>query len=136
MESNLNQLKLQAEIEMKKLEMESSAREVASKSIGKYGLAYITLIILIGVGSSAFLPEAAITAVMTMVGGALVALISMLQGITGTQEKEEKPEIKIIHDLVSRLDTKEDPMRVTVEGDRVTVTKGDDTVTAKTTQKE
>lgn len=135
MEPNLNQLKLQAEIEMNKLESQSSAREVASKSIGKYGLAYITLIILIGVGSSAFLPEASITAVMTMVGGALVALISMLQGITGTQEKEEKPEIKIIQDLVNRLDTKEEPMRVTVEGDRVTVTKGDDTVTAKT-QKE
>ena len=49
-----------------------TAKEVAGKSIGKYGLMYITLIVLIGVGSSYFLPEAAITAVMTMIGGALL----------------------------------------------------------------
>jgi len=34
-----------------------TAKEVAGKSIGRYGLGYITGIVLIGVGASAFLPE-------------------------------------------------------------------------------
>lgn len=108
-----------------------SAKEVAGKSIGKHGLAYITAIILIGVVSSAFLSESAITAVMTMVGGALVALINMMNGIAGTVEKQDKPEFKVIQDLVDRLDQKEPPMAVTVDGEKVTVTKGSDSITTK-----
>lgn len=111
--------------------MNDTAKEVAGKSIGKYGLAYITVIILIGVVSSAFLSESAITAVMTMVGGALVALINMMNGIAGTVEKQEKPEFKVIQDLVDRLDQKEPPMSVTIDGEKVTVTKGDDSITTK-----
>lgn len=61
-----------------------TAKEVAGKSIGRFGLFYITLIVLIGVGSSYFLSDSAITAVMTMIGGALVALINMMNGIAGT----------------------------------------------------
>jgi len=108
-----------------------SAKEVAGKSIGRYGLVYITLIVLIGVGSSYFLTESAITAVMTMVGGALVALINMMNGIAGTKDKEEKPEYKVINELIGRLDQKEPPMQVAVDGERVTVSKGYDTVTMR-----
>ena len=108
-----------------------SAKEVAGKSIGRYGLFYITLIVLIGVGSSYFLTESAITAVMTMVGGALVALINMMNGIAGTKDKEEKPEYKVINELIGRLDQKEPPMQVAVDGERVTVSKGYDTVTMR-----
>ena len=111
-----------------------TAKEVAGKSIGRFGLFYITLIVLIGVGSSYFLNEAAITAVMTMIGGALVALINMMNGIAGTAEKQEKPEFKVIQTLIEKLDKldrKEQPMRVEVEGDKVTVRKGDDVVTTK-----
>ena len=107
-----------------------TAKEVAGKSIGKYGLRYITLIVLIGVGSSYFLPEAAITAVMTMIGGALVAIINMMNGIAGTAEKQEKPEFAVMHNLIERLDKPEQPMKVTVEEGRVIVTKGTDTVEA------
>ena len=107
-----------------------TAKEVAGKSIGRFGLFYITLIVLIGVGSSYFLSDSAITAVMTMVGGALVALINMMNGIAGTAEKQEKPEYKVIHALLDRLDKPEQPMKVTVQGDKVTVSKGDDVVTA------
>ena len=110
-----------------------TAKEVAGKSIGRFGLFYITLIVLIGVGSSYFLSDQAITAVMTMVGGALVALINMMNGIAGTAEKQEKPEFKVIQTLIdklARLDKPEQPMKVTVQGDKVTVTKGEDTVTA------
>ena len=108
-----------------------TAKEVAGKSIGKYGLFYITLIVLIGVGSSYFLSEAAITAVMTMIGGALVAIINMMNGIAGTAEKQEKPEFALMNNLIQRLDKPEQPMKVTVEGGKVIVSKGDDVVTAK-----
>lgn len=104
-----------------------SAKEVAGKSIGRYGLAYITSIVLIGVGASAFLSESAITAVMTMIGGALVALINMMQGITGTKDKEEKPEYKIIGELIERLESSNEPMSVTVDGHKVIVQKGGST---------
>ena len=107
-----------------------TAKEVAGKSIGKYGLAYITAIVLIGVGASAFLPEAAITAVMTMIGGALVALINMMQGITGTKDKEEKPEFAIIGELIQRLEASNEPMSVTVDGNKVIVEKGKSTFTS------
>jgi hypothetical protein len=108
-----------------------SAKEVAGKSIGRFGLFYITLIVMIGVGSSYFLDAAAITAVMTMIGGALVALINMMNGIAGTKDKEDRPEFKVIDGLIQRLDQKEPPMQVTVDGEKVTVSKGHDTVTMK-----
>lgn len=125
---SIKQMKVEAQLEMNRLRSQESAKDVASKYIGKYGLFYITLIVLIAVGSSAFLPEASITAVMTMIGGALVALITMLQGITGTQKKEEKPELLIIQDLVQRLDQKE-PMNISVDKDKVIVKKGNDEMT-------
>lgn len=107
-----------------------SAKEVAGKSIGRFGLFYITLIVLIGVGSSYFLSDSAITAVMTMIGGALVALINMMNGIAGTAVKEEKPEFEVMKQLIDRLDrmADRDPMKVTVDGDRVVVTKGENQV--------
>lgn len=123
----LNVLKLQAAIEIEKLKHNENSKEVASKYIGKYGLFYIVLIVAIAVGASHFLPEAAITAVMTMIGGALVAIISMLQGITGTKDKEEKAEIKIIQDLVRRLD-KQEPMNVIIEKDKIIVKRGEDEI--------
>ena len=115
---------------MEETKSPETAKEVAGKSIGRFGLFYITLIVLIGVGSSYFLSDQAITAVMTMVGGALVAIINMMNGIAGTAEKQERPEFAVMHNLIERLDTPEQPMKVTVQGDKVTVTKGNDTVEA------
>jgi hypothetical protein len=125
--------KAQAQAELNRLEAESSAKDVAGKAIGKDGLKYITAIVLIGVVASLFLDGEKIAAVMGLLGASLTALISMLNGIAGTVEKEEKPEFKVIEDLIAkldRLDRKEMPMRVDVEGDHVTVTKGDDVVRA------
>ena len=113
------------------MDQQETAKEVAGKSIGKHGLFYITLIVLIGVGSSYFLSDTAITAVMTMVGGALVALINMMNGIAGTAVKEERPEFKVISDLIQRLDQREPPMRVDVVDGKVSVAKGDDVVTMR-----
>jgi hypothetical protein len=56
----------------------------------------------------------------------------MLNGIAGANAKQEKPEFEVIKNLIEKLDKldrKEPPMKVTVEGDKVTVAKGDDTIT-------
>lgn len=131
----LSKIKAEAEVELKKLYANTTAKEVAGKAIGESGLFYITLIIFIGVGASIILDGEKIAAVMGLLGAALTALISMMNGIAGANPKQEKPEFEVIKNLIDKLDKldrKEPPMKVTVEGDKVTVSKGDDTIqTAK-----
>ena len=132
--TDIEMFKAQVQAELNRLEAQSSAKDVAGKAIGKDGLKYITAIVVIGVVSSLFLDNDKIAAVMGLLGASLTALISMLNGIAGTVEKEEKPEFEVIKELITKLDKldrKEQPMRVDVEGDHVTVTKGDDVVTAR-----
>lgn len=129
-----DQIKLmqeQAKAEINRLEAQSSAKEVAGKSIGKRGLFYITLIVIIGVVASLFLEEQKIAAVMGLLGASLTALISMLNGIAGASPKQEKPEFEVMKQLIDRLDrmADRDPMSVQVDKDRVVVTKGDNTIT-------
>ena len=129
----LKLFKAQAQAELNRLEADSTAKEVAGKAIGKHGLAYITTIVVIGVVSSLFLEESKIAAVMGLLGAALTALISMLNGIAGANPKQEKPEFEVIKHLIDkldRLDREEQPMRVDVVGDKVTVTKGADKISA------
>ncbi len=129
----IQMLREQARAELQRLEAGSSAKDVAGKAIGKHGLAYITAIVVIGVLSSLALDTDKIAAVMGLLGASLTALISMLASIAGATEKEEKPEFAVIKELIAkldRLDRKEMPMRVDVEGSHVTVTKGDDVVRA------
>jgi len=131
--TDLELFKAQVQAELNRLEAKASAKTVAGKAIGKDGLKYITAIVVIGVVSSLFLDNDKIAAVMGLLGASLTALISMLNGIAGTVEKEEKPEYAVIKELIAkldRLDRKEMPMRVDVEGDHVVVTKGDDVVKA------
>ena len=132
--SDLRLFKAQAHAELNRLEAQSTAKEVAGKAIGKHGLAYITAIVLVGVIASLFLEESKIAAVIGLVSAALTALIAMLNGIAGASPKQEKPEFEIMRQLIDkldRLDKPEQPMRVDVEGDKVTVRKGDDVITAK-----
>jgi hypothetical protein len=133
--TDIEMFKAQVQAELNRLEAGSSAKEVAGKAIGKDGLKYITVIVVIGVLSSLALEGEKIAAVMGLLGASLTALISMLNNIAGATEKEEeKPEFAVIRELISKLDKldrKEQPMRVDVEGDHVTVTKGDDVVTAR-----
>jgi hypothetical protein len=131
---DLSLFKAKAQAELNRLEAESTAKEVAGKAIGKHGLAYITAIVVVGVGASLALEESKIAAVIGLVSAALTALISMLNGIAGANPKQEKPEFEIMKQLIDkldRLDRQEQPMRVDVEGDKVTVRKGDDVVTAR-----
>lgn len=112
-------------------EIKETARESAARNIGQHGLAYIVGLVLIGVGSLAFLPAESHAPVIGLVAGACTAIIGMIQGITGSKDKEEKPEVGIISDLVSRVDKAPETMQVVVDDGRVTVTKGGDTVTTK-----
>jgi hypothetical protein len=125
--------KAQAQAELNRLEAEATAKDVAGKAIGKHGLLYITVIIIVGVGASIVLDESKIAAVIGLVSAALTALIAMISGIAGASPKQDKPEFEIMRQLIDkldRLDKPEQPMRVDVVGDKVTVTKGNDTVTA------
>ena len=124
-----NPARVQAEIELRKLEAMQTAKESASKYLGKHAIAYIVVLVLIGVGSLAFLPAESHAPVIGLVAGGVTALIAMLQGIVGTADKPEKaerPEVDIIKDLVARLDKRE-PMSVDVDKEKVTVRKGEDT---------
>ena len=125
-------IKAQAKVELDKLNAQNTAKEVAGKAIGEGGLFYITLIIAIGVGASIVLDGDKIAAVMGLLSAALTALISMMNGIAGANPKQEKPEFEVIKNLIDKLDKldrKEQPMKVTVEGEKVTVSKGEDSIT-------
>lgn len=108
-----------------------TAKEVAGKVIGKQGLVYITIIIVVGVTASLFLDSEKMAPVMGLLGMSLTALIAMMNSVVGATPKEEKPEFKVMHDLIERLDKSEVPMRVDVEEGRVTVTKGNDVTTMR-----
>ena len=128
---DLKLFKAQAQAELNRLEAQSSAKEVAGKAIGKQGLFYITFIVVIGVLASLALEGEKIAAVMGLLGAALTALISMLNGIAGASLKQEKPEFEVIRSLIEkldRLDKPEQPLSVTVQDGKVTVSKGNDKV--------
>lgn len=131
MDQNLNMLRAKAKVELEKLEAHATAREVAAKVIGKQALVWIFLLVLVGVGSSIVLDSQALPAVIGLVATATMALIQLVNGIVTEAKKEEKPEITIIKELIARLDQKEPPMKVNVEGTRVIVSKGEDTVITK-----
>lgn len=131
LDKELRKAKIDSKAELNRLEAMSSAKDVAGKAIGRWGLLCITIIVLIGVGASIVLEESKIAAVMGLLGAALTALIAMLNGIAGATPKQEKPEFEVIKELIARLDrlADKDPMKVQVQGDKVTVTKGEDQVT-------
>lgn len=129
-DKEIRRAKIDIKAELNRLEAQQTAKEVAGKSIGQYGLFYITLIVVIGVAASLELDEGKMAAVMGLLGASLTALISMLNNIAGATPKQDKPEFEVMKQLIDRLDrmADRDPMSVTVEGDKVTVKKGDNKV--------
>jgi len=115
--------------------MNETAKESASRFIGKYGMPLIVFLVCVGVFAASFLSSQALTPVIGLVATAAMALIGILTGITGTQDKVERPEIDVIKDLVARLDKKEEPMQVIVEKEKVTIVKGDNKITTARTDK-
>ena len=102
-----------AKVEIDKIHAKNTAKEIASKHLGKNAINYITVLVVIGVVSSLSLEGGALTAVIGLVSTAAMALIGILQHIVGAKESEEKPEIAIIKDLITQLaDKKEEPMNV------------------------
>lgn len=132
----LQMLRTQALIELKKMEQANSAKEVASKYVGKSAIPWIVLLVIVGVVSSAFLPSESLPAVIGLVSTAVMALITMLASITGTKEKEEKPEYKVINELIQKLDAANEPMAVVVDKDKVTVNKGNQIVESQRPESE
>jgi ABC-type proline/glycine betaine transport system ATPase subunit len=129
-DKDIRKAKIDISAELNRLEAQQTAKEVAGKSIGRYGLFYITLIVVIGVAASLELDEGKMAAVMGLLGASLTALISMLNNIAGATPKQDKPEFEVMKQLIDRLDrmADRDPMSVVVEGDKVTVKKGDNTM--------
>jgi ABC-type proline/glycine betaine transport system ATPase subunit len=129
-DKELKRAKIDIRAELNRLDAQQNAKEVAGKSIGRYGLFYITLIVVIGVAASLELDEGKMAAVMGLLGASLTALISMLNNIAGATPKQERPEFEVMKQLIDRLDrmADRDPMSVTVDGDKVTVKKGDNTM--------
>ena len=129
-DKELKKAKIDIAAELNRLEAQQTAKEVAGKSIGRYGLFYITVIVIIGVGASLYLEESKMAAVMGLLGASLTALISMMNGIAGATPKQDKPEFDIMKQLIERLDrmADRDPMTVDVDGEKVTVRKGDNEV--------
>ena len=108
-----------------------TAKEVAGKTVGRYGLSYITFIVLVAVVASYYLQPGAMTAVMTMVGAVLMAIIQMMHGVTGTPPKTEFLVIQQLIDKLERIaDKREPPMNVRVEDDQVQIQHGDNTIVA------
>lgn len=130
-DKDLKRARINSEAEFRRLIIQAPAREVAGKSIGRWGLFAIVIIVIIGVGASIVLEESKMAAVMGLLGASLTALISMLNGIAGTAPKQERPEFEVMKQLIERLDrmADRDPMSVQVEGDKVTVRKGENEVT-------
>jgi hypothetical protein len=125
-DKEIKRAKIDSDAEFKRMLIQSPAREVAGKSIGKWGLLAIVIIVVIGVVASLYLEESKMAAVMGLLGASLTALISMLNGIAGTAPKQERPEFEVMKQLIERLDrmADRDPMSVQVEGEKVTVRKG------------
>ena len=130
-DKELKKMQVNAKAEERRMVIASPAREVAGKSIGRWGLLAIVVIVVIGVVASLYLEESKMAAVMGLLGASLTALISMLNGIAGTAPKQERPEFEVMKQLIERLDrmADRDPMSVQVEGDKVTVRKGENEVT-------
>ena len=129
-DKELKKAKIDIAAELNRLEAQQTAKEVAGKSIGRYGLFYITVIVIIGVGASLYLEESKMAAVMGLLGASLTALISMMNGIAGATPKQDKPEFDIMKQLIERLDrmADRDPMTLDVDGEKVTVRKGDNEI--------
>ena len=105
-----------------------SAKEVASKFIGQYGLGVVLVLVLAGIYAAGSLEAGTLAVVMSMISTVVMAVIGILMGITGTKDKEEKPEITIIRELINEV-SKEDPMQVDVIDGKVTVKRGSSVTT-------
>ena len=105
-----------------------TAKEASSRFIGRYGIIIVFLLVVVAVYSAKELKAEALTPVIGLVATAVMAIIGMLSGITGTKDKEEKPEFQVIKTLIEQS---KEPMAVEVMDGKVVVTKGQDKITTE-----
>lgn len=105
-----------------------TAKEASSRFIGKFGIIIVFLLVVVAVYSAKELKAEALTPVIGLVATAVMAIIGMLSGITGTKDKEEKPEFQVIKTLIEQS---KEPMAVEVMDGKVVVTKGQDKITTE-----
>ena len=86
----------------------------------------VFFLVVVAVYSAKELKAEALTPVIGLVATAVMAIIGMLSGITGTKDKEEKPEFQVIKTLIEQS---KEPMSVEVMDGKVVVTKGQDKIT-------
>ena len=137
----LKRLKLEADLEIAKLEAKASSKEVASKNIGSNTIPYIVVLVAIGVGSSYFLPPESIAAIIGLLSSVIGALILMLRGITTEEAPAQDPNVTIITELIKSnkelsnriLDKQqpEDPVSVDIDEKDVVIKKGSNTIKSK-----
>jgi hypothetical protein len=106
-----------------------NSKEIACTFVGKYGLMVIVVLVVAGIISALVLPSEALTPVIGLVTTVTMAVIALMNGVTGTAEKPDRPEFDVIKTLID----KNEPMEVTIQGDKVTVTKGADKITTEKT---
>lgn len=110
---------LEKEIAMYKAQ--EPAKEVASKHLAKFGGFYMVLLIVCFIYASTTLPAEKIAVVAGLITMVATGLITILKGITDTGEKN--PMVKIVKDLVERLDKDPDDFLVNVQDGKLNISK-------------
>ena len=130
----LEKLEVEAKISLDQMDKEISAKEEASKFLGKYAIIFITAMFGSIIYASTFLDASGMTAIVGLGSAVIMALISMLMGITGTKDKESNPlENALVEsqkqngELMAALLSKDDSMEVEVNDGVVNISKGKNT---------
>jgi hypothetical protein len=90
---NKEQQPVNVDAEVKIIEAKTkTAKEQASKRIGLWGLPTLIILVSLAIFSSLLLDTAALPAVIGLVSSVSMALITLLQGITGVKDDTAKPE--------------------------------------------
>lgn len=110
---------LEKEIAM--YQAQEPAKEVASKHLAKFGGFYMVLLIVCFIYASTTLPAEKIAVVAGLITMVATGLITILKGITDTGEKN--PMVKIVQELVERLDKDPEDFLVNVQDGKVSITR-------------
>lgn len=110
---------LEKEIAM--YQAQEPAKEVASKHLAKFGGFYMVLLIVCFIYASTALPAEKIAVVAGLITMVATGLITILKGITDTGEKN--PMVKIVKELVERLDKEPEDFLVNVQDGKVNISR-------------
>jgi hypothetical protein len=122
----------EVEAEIKLIEAKTkTAKEQASKRIGKWGMPTLIILVGMGIGSSLYLTVEALPAVIGLVSTVTMATITMLQGITGTKEQAEEKQSDLMRDMIAQMNQSKGGTEVVVGSEGVSVQSGDTKIVNK-----